>query len=517
MVEMTHMLRRICLLVGAACCCSLLRAAVQPPVEARIAGLEGNTEYMSLLDEDARLQNREDSVLRAVEGLRQQLRANPGEGRRVAEEILELENRIFEIRTAKGRLIDRINTIEQDWVLANLDRAVSAPEPAPEERPGIPQAQQMRDLVANACFRRELPAEDYAALLRAQRLEPVAADCMNRYFSNHTTLRQLADTYRLAFVENEAIAIYDRYVALEAENRMLADSLSRVWNYIFDNKSYAYDYLLDKLGHEELLAGQEDAVAETSRNLAELEGTTASDEIVDYVLRKQVIVDYEMAVAGVLGLDKASDSLRHVARQLCAIDYRLPRQTLEERSFVVFDEVTFSSVPRYTAKNPIPECRIYARGTIYRVLLGTYRAKRPPTVFRGAEPLFYTVDDQGQWRYFAGGFATRQEAEAAQSLLKKRGFIRPEVVAWRNGVYRNITVDGEAAPGVFRVEIAGVETLSGEVKAAIARSAQGAALSRAGQKFIVGMFDDRAAAERVEAAIRRAAPDLETNIAEIAE
>ena len=517
MVEMTKAVRRICVLAGAACFGTMVLQAGQPSVEARIAGLENNVEYMTLLVEDAELQIREDSVVRAVEGMRQRLRENPEEGRRCAEEILELENLIFEIRTAKGRLIARINTIEQDWVLANLNGAAPSPEPVAESVPEVPEEAQARNLVYNPCFRAGLSAADHAALLQAQRLETDAAECMKRYVANHTTLRQLAESYRTASVESEAIALYDRYMMLDAENRALADSLSGLWNFIFDNKSYAYDYLLDKLGHEDLLAAQEDAVAEAARSMAELEGTTASDEIVDYVLRKQVIVDYETTVAGALGLAKASDSLRSVAMQLCAVDYRLPRQTIEERSFLVFDDVAFSSVPQYTAKHPIPECRVHARGTIYRVLLGTYRTQRPPTIFRGAYPLFYTVDKQGQWRYFAGGFATRQEAEEAQARLKKRGFVRPEVVVWNDGVYRNVTVDGEAAPGVFCVEIDTSDPLSDEVKAAIARTARHAGLSRAGQKFVVGMFDDRAAAERVESAIRQAAPELEIKVAETTE
>ncbi len=517
MVEITKAVRRIWVLTGAACFGTMVLQAGQPSVEARIAGLENNVEYMTLLVEDAELQIREDSVVRAVEGMRQRLRENPEDGRRFAEEILELENRIFEIRTAKGRLIDRINTIEQDWVLANLNGAAATPEPVVGAVPEVPDAEQTRNLVYNPCFRAGLPVADYAALLQAQRLETDAAECMKRYVANHTTLRQLAESYRAASTENDAIAIYDRYTMLEAENRALADSLSGLWNYIFDNKSYAYDYLLDKLGHEDLLAAQEDAVAEAARNMAELEGATAADEIVDYVLRKQVIVDYETAVAGALGLTRSGDSLRSVAVELCAVDYRLPRQTVEERSFLVFDSVAFSSVPKYTAKHPIPECRIHARGTIYRILLGTYRTQRPPTIFRGAFPLFYTVDDHGQWRYFAGGFATRQEAEDAQARLKKRGFVRPEIVVWNDGVYRNVSVDGEAAPGLFRVEIGTSDPLSEEVKAAIARTARDAGLSRAGQKFIVGMFDDRAAAERVESAIRQAAPDLEIKVAETTE
>ena len=84
----------------------------QPPqVEARIAGLEANEEYMSLLGEDARLQIREDSIAQIVSRMRRQLQDDPANRRHYSQEILELEGRMFEIRNAKGRLIDRINTI----------------------------------------------------------------------------------------------------------------------------------------------------------------------------------------------------------------------------------------------------------------------------------------------------------------------------------------------------------------------------------------------------------------------
>ena len=46
--------------------------AQQLSVEARIAGLESNEEYMSLLREDAQLQMREDSIVNAVERARRQ-------------------------------------------------------------------------------------------------------------------------------------------------------------------------------------------------------------------------------------------------------------------------------------------------------------------------------------------------------------------------------------------------------------------------------------------------------------
>lgn len=488
--------------------------AQRPPVEARIAGLERNETYMSLLEEEAALQQREDSVVRAVEGMRRQLRANPAEGRTLADEILELENRIFEIRTAKGRLIDRINTIEQEWVLANLDAGGSEAAPA---HAVVPESQQKRYLLANRYFRDRLPAEDYAVLMQAQRLETLAASCMERYCANHAELLRLAGDYRAAATEEQAVPLFDRYRALEAANGRLADSLAVVWNFIYDNKSFAYDLLLDQLGEEEMLALQERSAAETARSLAELAGTTASDEVVDYVLRRQSIVDYETSLAALLGFSQAADSLRGVAVRLASLDFRLPRVEIEERYFLEYDSVAFSATPRYTAQHPIPECRVYARGTIYRVLLGTFTAKRPPTVFRGAYPLFYQVDGQGRWCYYAGGFATRREAEEAQARLKKRGFARPEIVVWRDGLSRNVSVDGDPGEGVFRIEIAAAEGLPDQVRDAIAAAAPGAGLSRAGQKFVVGPFDERTLAGQVESAVRRAAPDLEIKIVEAAE
>ncbi len=516
MVAMTKLLRNIGLL-GALLFGAVGTGASQPPVEARIAGLEGNGEYMSLLEEDARLQEREDSVGHAVEGLRRRLRDDREADRAaLADEILELENRIFEIRTAKGRIIDRINTIEQEWVLANLNKATAEPEPAAPPAPAV-RTEGVRNLTDNRCFRDELPAQDYAALQRAQQLECRAAEWMRRYCANHTTLGQLADAYRAATAEAEALEIYASYQALDGLNRTLADSLSGAWNYIFDNKSYAYDYMLDKLGHTELLAVQEDALAETARTFAELQGTTASDEVVDYVLRKQVLVDYEVTVAHVLGLARAADSLRNVSMQLCTVDYRLPRCEVEERYFLVYDDIAFPSVSPYDTRHPIPECRIYSRGTIYRILLGRFSTKRPVSTFRGAAPLSYLIGGDGKWCYYAGGFATRREAEEAQARLKKRGFARPEIVVWHDGEYRNVSLDGDAAAETYRVEIAAPGPLSDEVKQAIARTARGAGLSRAGQKFIVGMFDDRAVAEQVAQAVRRADPDLEIKIAETAE
>ena len=169
MVEVTQtMFRRILIYaLGAVFLTAGGVRAQQPEVEARIAGLEGNAEYMSLLREDAQLQIREDSIVNAVERMRRQLREDPGKRQQYSQEILLLESKIFEIRNAKGRLIDRINTIEQEWVLSNLDAGGAGGAPH-RTSAAIPDSLKVRNLVCNPWFGEQLPAADYAALRRAQ-------------------------------------------------------------------------------------------------------------------------------------------------------------------------------------------------------------------------------------------------------------------------------------------------------------------------------------------------------------
>jgi len=163
---------------------------------------------------------------------------DPRTGSAIQQEILQLESRIFEVRNAKGRLIDKINAIEQEWVLANLNGAAQQPaEPAAESPAGaIPDSLKVRNLVFNPYFREQLPEADYAALRRAQGLELDAVDYVNRYFANYGTICELAEAYAAAQTEADAGEIYVplQYVAGRSTACWPIRS-PRAWNYIADN------------------------------------------------------------------------------------------------------------------------------------------------------------------------------------------------------------------------------------------------------------------------------------------
>lgn len=481
----------------------------------RIAGLERNEEYMSLLREELRLQAQEDSVVQVVSGLRRQFREESAIGRRdIGRRLVESEERIFGIRGARGVLMDRITAIEQEWVLSHLDAPVS--DGASDTSAVGNASGQLRNLIYNDYFAEELPPADYAALRRAQELELTAVEYVNRYHASYRRLSRLAREYETATGEEQADSLYTLCRRLIAANDALSDSLVSVWNYIYDNKSYAYAYLLEKLGQYDILAHEEELYGRATREISELRGQTASDAVVDYFLRKPVVIDYESKLAGLLNLDAALDSLRGVTAQLRLVDCRLPRIEPEERYFLDLAPIVYSSRPVYSYQNPIPECRVHPHGTIYRLLLGTFNTKRAAAVFRGASPLFYLVDEEGKWRYFAGGFATRVEADKAQQEAKAHGFVRPEVVVWRDGVYRNLTRDPEQTKCSYRVELEG--ELSDAARAAIAEKAGGCELSRTGEgRFVLGLFDEEQIASGVADAIRAADPTLVVRVTEFIE
>ena len=448
------------------------------------------------------------------------LRDDPAQRAAYSAEILRCEEQLFSIRTERGRLTDRINTVEQDWVLANLD--LNKPSAGTSAGPAIgtplPDSLQVSDLVHNAYFREQLPQIDYRALLTAQRRERTAFDLAAACMANYAAIEDLKISYDTITAETPAALLYERYRTLQSLNRSLCDSLQKTWSTIYDNKNYAYAYLLDKLGRDDLLAKTEEQMAGVRQQMASERGRYYADELTDYLIQKRALVDHERELAGALGLTDARDSLVRVAAGLQSVDYRLPKIFIEERMFLEYEPIDFVTPAKYNASHPIPEVTVYERGTIYRILLGTYTNRtNGGYLFKGAYPLGYEKVD-GKYAYYAGGYRTLDEARAAQEQMKKKGFRRPEIVVWNDGVRTNLADAAEEgrAP-MFRVEIGGLDSFSEALRAAVLAVAGECEISRAGQHFIVGPFADKAVADKVAEQVMQQNASLQVKIAEIVE
>ena len=70
-------------------------------------------------------------------------------------------------------------------------------------------------------------------------------------------------------------------------------------------------------------------------------------------------------------------------------------------------------------------------------------------------------------------------------------------------------------PGGYRIEISGAQSLPDAGREVMKTEAPEVQLSRAGERFIVGQFADKAVADQVAASIRSAEPALDVRIVEV--
>lgn len=444
------------------------------------------------------LRLREDSLARVVTSMRS---SAAGDNRASADEIAETERMLFALRAERMNLAREINVWECEH---------GAIRPSDDEAPDGLHGIRRANLVMNDHFSVYLPDEERSLLLAAQERETAASGLARRYAAQYERMAEIKRAYDACKDEATAEGLYAEYIDRRDGSAMTADSLAAVWSSIFDDKTYSYDYMLDAADAAEAISRAETIFADMRSRTAAAEGRYASDAFSEYVVQKLALLDYEIDIARTLELPEAADSLA-AARQIVAkMDFRRPTIVVVERHFLDYDEVTFNGHGRKT----IEECPVYEHGTIYRLLLGTFNARQIASRFRDVDPLWYWRNAEGRYCYLTGGYETRDEALVAQRILKERGFLRPEVVAWRDG--RFVAPEELAAErSSYSVVLSGAGSLDEAVRAGIAAAAPECVISRIGEStFVAGTFHDRETAEAVAAAVRAADSSVEVKITE---
>ncbi|MBQ5596139.1 MAG: hypothetical protein IIU75_03580 [Rikenellaceae bacterium] len=301
----------------------------QPPVKARIAGLDDNVEYMTLLADGVRLQQMEDSLMRVIEHNRKMFAEDVANRTQYGDAILSLEEQVFSLRNRKGDIFSQINTIEQDWLIANMGSTQSVEsETLPDQQAVdtvVEQATvQASRLVDDVHFVTALDSVDYVALQRAQNDELKVIEFVNMFSENHSAMESIKAQYEQTQDAAEASRLYSNYQVLRGLCSALNDSISTRWSAIFDSKSFAYNFILEMERRDDLLENSELALSQALQQVAADRGQYASDAMCTYFNTKKCVIDTEIELARIYGLGFVQDSLSKVSRELGAIDYRLP-------------------------------------------------------------------------------------------------------------------------------------------------------------------------------------------------
>ena len=490
---------------------------VAQSVSPRVAGLENNKEYMSLLAKDAQLQQRSDSLANAIVALRGQF-AEQSDGRKeLSAAILQLESESFSVQSERSRTIRKINAIEQDWLVVNMNNKPVVKAPVEEDvEPVVTDTRKYADLTRNAYFSTLLSSADYATLRRAQRYERVAERLLESFESCHSSLALLREEYVVADNERSADSLMTIFLNRQSECNEIVDSLASTWSFVFDNKTYMYDLLFDKEGRSDMLQRAESKLFAMRQNIDRERGAYLSDVLVDYVFQKKCVVDYEIDVASVLGLHAAADSLSRVREGLGQLRYDFMPIEIKRRYFLDYCPVEFSTKYVYTSKNPLPECAVFENGEMYRIKLGEFSERQPLSKFRGLEPVAYLRSEEGKWIYYAGAYPSVDALEKHLQTVKKLGFRTADVAAWIDGTYAGSRVEIEELKSkTYTIEISGTEALPDGVRRVIEQMSEGNELSRVGKStYLVTGFRSREAAEVVVRGIVSADSSLKVAVAE---
>ena len=491
--------------------CSVLSVGAQE-ILPRIGSLAENREYMNLLRRERALEVKSDSVVGVMSSIRSQIRAMavqdtiPAAADSLAVVLTSADQVMYQIRAEKLQLVDSINAIEQQHVLSRMDNNRSAV------------ASSSSSIFNNEYLRQSLPEEDYVSLLRVHAMEPDVRAKVRQYSEGYIRIKSLYDKYLMSAVEGEAGALYEELTAAMAANDALNREIAQAWSEIFDQKTYVYSYFLEKENRVDVLNITEGMMRDAQLKIAnDVEGCM-SEALVDYCLQKNVVLNFETYVARLLNAQSSLDSLSKDSRIHRELDYRLPNFEVERRSFVQYEPIQFHAKSPYNSQNPVPECVVYEYGTIYRLLLGSYKYEQNLNIFKGIAPLYIKLEEDGRYYYYAGGFRTKSEAVAAEGILRKKNFRNPQIIEWCNGQMTNITALGEEGEYHYRIEIEGVEKLSDLTLSVIRDNAPDCQLSKVGDtSFILGSFDSQAVAKQVAESVQHSDEMLQIKVAVIGE
>lgn len=497
-----------------------------------IKELMSNREYVELLERSEQLSLRADSV-NTLLAERRALIADTVEGEDVAplrREIIALEQLSHDLSIEQGGVTRRIGEIEQahimNQLLNNQEHVVVGEIIDDADMDHTTTA--LANLVDNECFKQELKAEDYADLLRAQREESEMVQLAARYAEAYAELKGVAEEYAKADRASVAEPLYARYVQLSAELEELDKSMNDKWNHILDAKYFAMAYILEKSHRYDILDRASNNYQAMQQRCAMNDGVYASDALMRYALGRRTLLGYEWEFARDMRLKPAQDSLRGVLDGYTPPVFSLQRIELEQGNFMDYAKVKIGRTNYYDEEsNPLPELRVFESGVIYRISLGRYRNKQTMTLFKGVQPMSVERSADGMYCYYAGGYATEQEARDDMQFLEGKGLKSLEICCWKDGTKSTLSkpksvssseksssATKPSTPKVQYMVVVRADAMNDKMRSVIRSAAAGKSISRNGNTYIIGLFRERGEADVLLTTLSENFPTLEMAIQE---
>lgn len=403
-----------------------------------VKGLEGNEEYMTLINNQNKLRQALDSTQTLINSVRKSFETvgNDAQSKeKIAKDIVRLEAELYEIRTQVGRSTAQSSAIEQEYVIQNMGAQQS-------ETTSTATAKGSRSLFNSQFFKSNLTAAEINNLNSAPaKVDPQIREVTHTIDQLYGALGELKVRYDAS---DDQDMIDSMVLAAGKIKEQIEDAdaqVEKIWITLYNQKLDNYLMLIDKLGTiDRLKLEQLDVENRAVRRAEGLAGEQLAPLIATYPLQKRMALDYEIALAEALVLAQAKDSLTAELKKIPATTPTYQDITFQPRNLVVYSPITKHDVSPYPTSSEVPQLKIPRRGIYYTIQLSAMSA--PATnisIFKGMMPLMQEKMGDGRIRYAAGGFRTYAEAQTALNQMVKAGFRAPVIVAWIDGVSATAT------------------------------------------------------------------------------
>ncbi|MEG1634663.1 MAG: hypothetical protein RR388_03450 [Rikenellaceae bacterium] len=464
-------------------------------VKARVEGLKNNQSYMQLMEQEYKLNVAQDSIMKLIDQKKTILKAANDDGKvKLTNEILNLEGKLFEVRSQLGNVGGKSATMEQEYIIANIESGKTQTEELVDES-------KLRNFLSSSRLKGEISDAELKTITKTKQIDALIAGSIRDIAVKSIDARSIYTSYIANGDKIIADSLAAAHTLIINEIHKIDDYAVRQWDEIYTSKLDIYNRLLDKFGASRQVV---DRLNETSRDMrsgeSDIDAQFIAPGISKYVRQRLLVLDYEKELTTLLNLTSATDSITSEIKKIDVTKYDISKSVLPLQESIIYSPISRLTANAHSASNPPSELTIPTKGELYKIELGTYT--KPLTTYTSLHrisPAEFLELADGKFRYWAGSYKTFDEAESASKNLNKLG-LNTKVASWKDGIN---TLDPSLSVGEYKIKIT---SYTSELRALIAKEAPDKEITKSTDEngntiYNIGIFQTKSDANRVAALI----------------
>lgn len=459
--------------------------------------LESNTEYRTYKSQLDSLLREQQLIVDEIEHYKELSEADALKKEEYISLVLKMEGQLFDLRSRMGIVSSKCGAIEQEFIIKNIGKK----RPETEIVASTSKSTNHTNFLLNKFFVDNITTEEMKLINRVANVDSIAFVLRDSMRVKAELLKQISEQLRHTQRAELSDSLYTIGEEALGAVKSYEKTLMGCWNEMFDTKIYVYTRLLDKLNVSvSSLSKLSERAREVRSAKDEAEGSKFSVVFYAYPMEQQLVLSYEKILAEKLAYISSIDSLNKKIEIADAMQFEEEAIELPQWDYVLFRPVVVGGKV-HSAHNPVKKMIIPTYGSVYSLRISTLTNPLASYgALRNVNPVSVFRNEAGKYEYYAGMYASKDEAVDDVAKLKRLGFT-PSVVQWREG--GKVVGDGMIIPlnvfeNTYRVEF---ESVTPEITAKLKELAPGKELLRVDDKYSIGFFKNYLDAVKIKKAI----------------